>query len=365
MSYYGIRSVTSHTFQDRNWLALLRAGNGGRQVQGVYTRLAALPDVAASPVLDLLGARYFVTDPSDPVFGRPVALSPPEGTVQLRPNVPVVNAIPAGDVRAVGVQVMAGITEPDPGARLLVEVLDGSGRVVTGGSRRLGAPVNRGVFTIPVVEVQAAGTGEASPSVRITLQGSSGSLPVAADDEGRPSLSLVRGGEDGLQLVFVEGAQIYRRLGALPRIRWAGRAEVVEDSSERLFVLSAPVAPDVVVLNEPGPAGSGKSATVRVLRDGDDEVRASVSANGAGYLVIADSLQHGWKAFVDGRPVRLLFAEHALAAVPVPAGRHEVRLRYDPKSWRVGLIISAISVVVLLGALLFPRPMRRRDRTAA
>jgi hypothetical protein len=87
-TFYELRSVTSHTFQESNWHALLKVGNAGRAVGTVYTRLLPLPQVAASPVLDLLGARYFVTDPSDPVFGVPVASPPPAGTVLLRPANP-------------------------------------------------------------------------------------------------------------------------------------------------------------------------------------------------------------------------------------------------------------------------------------
>jgi uncharacterized membrane protein YfhO len=100
---------------------------------------------------------------------------------------------------------------------------------------------------------------------------------------------------------------------------------------------------------------------VRVLQDGNDEIRTSVAAEGAGYLVIADSLRYGWEAFVDGKPARLFPAEHALAAVFVPAGTHQVDVRYEPKPWRVGLIVSGVSVVLLLGALLAPWLLRRKD----
>jgi hypothetical protein len=49
-------------------------------------------------------------------------------------------------------------------------------------------------------------------------------------------------------------------------------------------------------------------AIIEVLRDTGDEIRARVSAVGDGYLVVADPLQYGWDATVDGRPVR--FTQH-------------------------------------------------------
>jgi hypothetical protein len=138
----------------------------------------------------------------------------------------------------------------------------------------------------------------------VSLLSKSGHLTLSAEARRRPSISTVVGGLDRLRLVFVTGVQIYQRLDALPRIRWAGRSEVIAEQSERLFVLSAHIDPDVVVRNQPGPAGSGRGASLRILQDGGDQLRTSVSAAGDGYLVVADSMQQGWKAYLDGRFVR-------------------------------------------------------------
>jgi len=75
------------------------------------------------------------------------------------------------------------------------------------------------------------------------------------------------------------------------------------------------------------------------------------------HLVLADTWYAGWSATVDGRPATVLRANLAFRAVPVPAGRHRVEMRYRPASALAGLAISAVTAVVLALAAL--RGMRR------
>jgi uncharacterized membrane protein YfhO len=128
-----------------------------------------------------------------------------------------------------------------------------------------------------------------------------------------------------------------------------------------LRALAQGVAPDTVVLSQAGPPGSGEGARLRILEDSGDRVRVGLEAVGAGYLVIADAMQDGWSASVDGKPTDLRPADHALVGVFVPAGRHEVSVQYDPRGWRVGQVISVISAILLLVVAL-SGPARRRLR---
>jgi uncharacterized membrane protein YfhO len=64
--------------------------------------------------------------------------------------------------------------------------------------------------------------------------------------------------------------------------------------------------------------------------------------------VVADAVQFGWTASVDGRSQDVLPADHAMGAVFVPAGRHEVTLRFEPTSWRWGIVISVISMALFV-----------------
>jgi len=84
--------------------------------------------------------------------------------------------------------------------------------------------------------------------------------------------------------------------------------------------------------------------------------RYVVEADGAGHLVTRDSFARGWTATVDGAPARVLRANGKHIAVPVPAGRHEVVLRYRPPGWLEGLAGSALAVALAALAWTRARP---------
>jgi len=56
-----------------------------------------------------------------------------------------------------------------------------------------------------------------------------------------------------------------------------------------------------------------------------------------------DAYDPGWRATLDGGAAPLLRANVAFRAVPVPAGRHEVELRYRPRSLILGLLVTAVT----------------------
>jgi uncharacterized membrane protein YfhO len=97
---------------------------------------------------------------------------------------------------------------------------------------------------------------------------------------------------------------------------------------------------------------------VQVREDSGDVVKAQVDAQGAGYLVLADAVQHDWTVTVDGKRADLVPADEAMAAVHVPEGRHEVVFAYAAGGRSTGLPISAVALVVTLGLLGFDRRPR-------
>ena len=105
--------------------------------------------------------------------------------------------------------------------------------------------------------------------------------------------------------------------------------------------------PARVILSGNGPAGSGQPAAVSILADGGDEVKVRLDARGDGYLEIADPIQFGWKATIDGKGADILAADHAGGAVHVASGTHVVSLRYVPPGRRTGMALTALSLVAM------------------
>ena len=89
-------------------------------------------------------------------------------------------------------------------------------------------------------------------------------------------------------------------------------------------------------------------ATGRVLRtrDAADAVELDVEADRPTMAVVRDAFAPGWSAEVNGAPAPVLRADGRYRAIPVPAGRSRVLLRYHPPGLRTGLTIFALAATL-------------------
>jgi uncharacterized membrane protein YfhO len=80
-------------------------------------------------------------------------------------------------------------------------------------------------------------------------------------------------------------------------------------------------------------------------------VAMEVESDGPGWLVLSDTFYPGWEATVDGRPAPIYQANGCVRAVPIETeGRHEVVLRFRPRPFYQGALISGVSGVVWVAA---------------
>jgi uncharacterized membrane protein YfhO len=73
------------------------------------------------------------------------------------------------------------------------------------------------------------------------------------------------------------------------------------------------------------------------------EERFEVETDANGYLVVRNSYARGWRAWVDGSPAPVLRANGKHKAVAVPAGRHEVLLRYRVPGFWMGVSAALLA----------------------
>jgi hypothetical protein len=66
-----------------------------------------------------------------------------------------------------------------------------------------------------------------------------------------------------------------------------------------------------------------------------------------GFLVVTQNAMPGWRAWVDGKPAGICLADGLFQGVAIKAGDKEVRLSYEPASFRIGLFLSLVSLGVL------------------
>jgi uncharacterized membrane protein YfhO len=99
---------------------------------------------------------------------------------------------------------------------------------------------------------------------------------------------------------------------------------------------------------------------VQVLADvgPDGRVVAVVDSPAAGVLFFSEPYYAERRAVVDGEMVDPVVANVAFTALPLPAGRHEVELRYTPRRFYTGMIVSAITLLGWAGVRLAVQPRR-------
>lgn len=165
-----------------------------------------------------------------------------------------------------------------------------------------------------------------------------------------------------------DGWQLYEVSGWQPRASVVPAWTVVESAQQALRAVLAPgfdPAVSVVIGSSPGirsQLGTTRGST-SYREVTPEDVRIRVEANGPSLVLVRNNWDEGWSATVDGRPAPVLLADYFRQAVPVAAGRHEVRLTYsDPN---VGRGLAASAVVWLLWVLGVGTALVRERRSAA
>jgi hypothetical protein len=160
---------------------------------------------------------------------------------------------------------------------------------------------------------------------------------------------------------------------ATPRAFLVPRARVAPSLGTALnLMVHQPFQPDqeVILADDTNGASTalpperGGHGTAAVTAYAADNVRVHTSASADAWLVLSDTYYPGWTASVDGQPTTVLRGDVLFRVVPVPGGEHDVELRFEPASVKVGLAISLVSLLLVVGALVFAgRPGRSRITT--
>lgn len=114
---------------------------------------------------------------------------------------------------------------------------------------------------------------------------------------------------------------------------------------------------NVLILEKPSPIspqyGQGEA---EILSYRPLEVTVETKSREPKLLFLSDNYYPGWKASVDGDETEIFRANYTFRAVPLTGGEHMVRFYYDPMSFKLGLVITVIS----LGATLYLSVFKRR-----
>ncbi len=172
--------------------------------------------------------------------------------------------------------------------------------------------------------------------------------------------------DDGLTITA------YTNPNALPRVYLASRAIYATTVEQAKRIVEAPdfdyrsavITEQAVNLNQTHHPGN-----VTITEETDTVLRVSITGTkGRAMLVVTDTYYPGWKATVDGAPAAIVPVNIRFRGVLIPAGDHEVTMRYEPESYARGVKISAAMYTLIIILMAFPlvsRLVRTRQKVPA
>jgi hypothetical protein len=82
-------------------------------------------------------------------------------------------------------------------------------------------------------------------------------------------------------------------------------------------------------------------------------IELNVEAEKDSFMFISEAYYPGWKAEIDGEKVKIIRANYAFRALPLKAGTHNIIMRYSPRSFYYGIVLSIIMLAVVLWNMLY------------
>jgi hypothetical protein len=167
------------------------------------------------------------------------------------------------------------------------------------------------------------------------------------------------------ELTSIPGAIIYQNQAVLPRFFLVSRLRPARNLEEAAALLKSPdFDPKHEAIVEGAPPGAPPPAgepagTVSAPEYGLQQVRLSVESERPAYLVTSETHYPGWRAYVDGRPQPIYYTNVAFRGFPVPAGKHQVVMRFEAPLFWSAAAASGLGWIIW-GALL--ATWGRRDR---
>jgi hypothetical protein len=173
--------------------------------------------------------------------------------------------------------------------------------------------------------------------------------------------------EPSLELVYDGEVKIYENRDVLPRAFFVPDYAVAEDGDEVLDLLVAEgFDPSALVIleKEPAPFSHGvadvaKESHVDILEYAPNRVTIEADLPADGFVVLTDLYFKGWRVFGDGMEQEVYRADYVFRAVQVGQGRHTIEFVFDPLSFKVGLGITLLALL-LAGALLVGALLARK-----
>lgn len=172
----------------------------------------------------------------------------------------------------------------------------------------------------------------------------------------------------GFELVFSSpSGVVYENMNVLPKAFFVDSVITTQSPAEAYAYLN-PGAIDftrtaVVEASAAIIANPDSVASVEVTRYTGPEISLKVTRSKPGFLVLSEIYYpDGWIAELNGEEIPIYKTNYLLRGIEVPAGEHEVEFRFEPESYRIGVMLASFSlfIQILLGGVILVQTARKR-----
>lgn len=109
-------------------------------------------------------------------------------------------------------------------------------------------------------------------------------------------------------------------------------------------------------------------SSIRMTTFDNDAISYESNCSAPKLAVFSEIYYKDWKAYVDDKPVSFAKANYVLRAMVVPAGKHKIDFKFEPKVYYTGRNISNIAtwlmMLLLLGAIFMQIRKQKKETTA-
>ena len=145
---------------------------------------------------------------------------------------------------------------------------------------------------------------------------------------------------------------IHENTAVLPHAALYNAYSMIPNGKQELTTLFDPetdITKTVILEQIPGSfiPDAEATGTATITSYEPNTVRIRTQTSGAMMLFLSDAYFPGWNAYIDGKQTPVYRADYAFRAAAVPKGDHVVEFRYEPMSWKLGIIGTMIGILLL------------------
>ena len=138
-----------------------------------------------------------------------------------------------------------------------------------------------------------------------------------------------------------------------------GAIHYVKDGDEEMKALDSINVRDTVIIQQklasriPFTPVADSTASLKLVQNDLDKIDYSFSAKTNQFAVFSEIYyDKGWDVYLDNKQVDYVRVDYALRGMAVPAGQHSIEFRFEPRSFKMGMMLTTWFSLIIYGLLI-------------